>query len=73
MSCASGLWRASLSPRPSLQARGPTERYDETSQKSAFTRLLAVIRSRPRLHFLVNYLPMGLPSVMTKDDTDDVT
>jgi hypothetical protein len=32
-------------PDPPLQARGPTERYDETNQKNASTRLLAVIRS----------------------------
>jgi hypothetical protein len=75
MSRASGLWRAPLPPRPdpSLQARGPTERYDEASEKNASTRLLAVIRSRSRQHFLVNCLTVGLPSVMTKDDADDVT
>ena len=63
MSRASGLWRAPLSPRPPLQARGPTERYDEASQKNASTRLLAVTRSRSRQHSLVNYLAVGLPSV----------
>jgi hypothetical protein len=61
-----------LPPDPPLQARGPTERYDEASQKNA-PRLLAVIRSRSRQHSLVNCLAVGLPSVMTKDDADDVT
>jgi len=31
MSRASGLWRAPPPPDPPLQARGPTERYDEAS------------------------------------------
>ena len=75
MSRASGLWRAPLSPPPlpSCKARGPTERYDEASQKNAFTRLMAVIRSRARQRFLVNCLTVGLSPIMTKDDADDVT
>src|SRR4051812_44310938 len=70
MSHTSGLWRAPLSPHPPLQAHGPTERYDEASQKNTSTRLLAVIRSRSRQHSLVNCLAVGLPSVVTKDDAD---
>ena len=70
---ASGLGRAPLSPRPPLQARGATERYDVASQKNAAPRLLAIIRSRSRQHSLVNCLAVGLPSVVTKDDADDVT
>jgi hypothetical protein len=39
MSRASGLGRAPLPPPdPPLQARGPTERYDEASQKNALSR-----------------------------------
>jgi hypothetical protein len=57
---------------PSILPCGPTERYDEASQKNTSTRLLAVIHSRSRQHFLVNYLTVSLPSVVTKDDADDV-
>jgi len=74
MSRALGFWRAPLpSPDPPLQAGGRTERYDEASEKNASTLLLAVIHSRSQQHFLVNCLTVGLPSVMTKDDADDVT
>ena len=34
---ASGHWRAPLFPTLPLQARGPTERYDEASQENAST------------------------------------
>jgi hypothetical protein len=64
---------APLPPDPSLQARGPAEIYDEASQKNVAPRLLAVIRSRYRQHSLINYLAVGLPSVMTKDIADNVT
>jgi hypothetical protein len=41
-------------PHPSLRARGPTGPYNEASQKNASMRLLAVIRSRSRQHFLLS-------------------
>src|SRR5271155_2246942 len=60
---------ASSTSPPILPCRPTAPQKDTTRpvRKNASTRLLAVIRSRSRQHFLVNCLTVGLPSVMMKD------
>ena len=72
VSCLRPLASSTFPSIPSLRARGPTERYDEASQKNTSTRLMVVIRSKSRQHFLVNCLTVGLPPIMTKGDADDL-
>ena len=60
-------------PDPPLQARGPQKDMTKQVTRMPPSDCWLLFARGPRPHFLVNCLTVGLPSVMTKDDTDDVT
>jgi hypothetical protein len=74
VSCLRPLASSILPPGSFPAGRRPHRKIRRSQlEEYLHTRLLAIICSRSQQHFLVNYLVMGLPSVMTKDHADDVT
>ena len=68
----SGLGRTPLSPVPSPAGPRPAERYDRAGQKNAAPATTDCYSLEVSAAPLVNYLSVGLPSVMTKDFANNI-